>query len=188
MGKKYITDIVSIGDHSLDAAGMVQIDALIADGLHSDAGYLTEESGNTKLTDAQIAEMGYIKTYTDTNTNTQLTSAQIAGMGYLSTTTGLEVFRSEKNTDDQGTYMFAQDDGGWEGGARLAGAHNGYGVISMHLHTGGYYGQIHLSSKTGDMGIRFQEDSDTWGSIYTCLLYTSPSPRDRTRSRMPSSA
>ena len=25
-------------------------------------------------------------------------------------------------------------------------------------------------------------------SIYICLLYTSPSPRDRTRSRMPSSA
>ena len=24
--------------------------------------------------------------------------------------------------------------------------------------------------------------------IYACLLYTSPSPRDRTRSRMPSSA
>ena len=29
----------------------------------------------------------------------------------------------------------------------------------------------------------------TWGSeVNTCLLYTSPSPRDRTRSRMPSSA
>ena len=26
------------------------------------------------------------------------------------------------------------------------------------------------------------------GFTYTCLLYTSPSPRDRTRSRMPSSA
>ena len=26
------------------------------------------------------------------------------------------------------------------------------------------------------------------GNYYTCLLYTSPSPRDRTRSRMPSSA
>ena len=26
------------------------------------------------------------------------------------------------------------------------------------------------------------------GRIYSCLLYTSPSPRDRTRSRMPSSA
>ena len=28
----------------------------------------------------------------------------------------------------------------------------------------------------------------TWGSSPSCLLYTSPSPRDRTRSRMPSSA
>ena len=28
----------------------------------------------------------------------------------------------------------------------------------------------------------------TGGPDYTCLLYTSPSPRDRTRSRMPSSA
>ena len=28
----------------------------------------------------------------------------------------------------------------------------------------------------------------TWISVDTCLLYTSPSPRDRTRSRMPSSA
>ena len=27
-----------------------------------------------------------------------------------------------------------------------------------------------------------------WGDLYDCLLYTSPSPRDRTRSRMPSSA
>ena len=26
------------------------------------------------------------------------------------------------------------------------------------------------------------------GAVYSCLLYTSPSPRDRTRSRMPSSA
>ena len=26
------------------------------------------------------------------------------------------------------------------------------------------------------------------GMLYSCLLYTSPSPRDRTRSRMPSSA
>ena len=27
-----------------------------------------------------------------------------------------------------------------------------------------------------------------YGKYYNCLLYTSPSPRDRTRSRMPSSA
>ena len=36
---------------------------------------------------------------------------------------------------------------------------------------------------TGDLG---RVDAD--GYIYYCLLYTSPSPRDRTRSRMPSSA
>ena len=35
------------------------------------------------------------------------------------------------------------------------------------------------------MVIRPRADED---KIYTCLLYTSPSPRDRTRSRMPSSA
>ena len=34
-----------------------------------------------------------------------------------------------------------------------------------------------------------QVESYYYGSeIYLCLLYTSPSPRDRTRSRMPSSA
>ena len=30
--------------------------------------------------------------------------------------------------------------------------------------------------------------NDAGGEVNTCLLYTSPSPRDRTRSRMPSSA
>ena len=29
---------------------------------------------------------------------------------------------------------------------------------------------------------------ESWGKINTCLLYTSPSPRDRQKSRMPSSA
>ena len=32
------------------------------------------------------------------------------------------------------------------------------------------------------------EQPDEVTYVYTCLLYTSPSPRDRTRSRMPSSA
>ena len=34
----------------------------------------------------------------------------------------------------------------------------------------------------------FLIDDDADLAIVTCLLYTSPSPRDRTRSRMPSSA
>ena len=36
---------------------------------------------------------------------------------------------------------------------------------------------------------RYQGAEDDWtAEVYVCLLYTSPSPRDRTRSRMPSSA
>ena len=34
----------------------------------------------------------------------------------------------------------------------------------------------------------YNKSSDEFGKIDNCLLYTSPSPRDRTRSRMPSSA
>ena len=33
-----------------------------------------------------------------------------------------------------------------------------------------------------------EEDNLASRKVYTCLLYTSPSPRDRQRSRMPSSA
>ena len=32
------------------------------------------------------------------------------------------------------------------------------------------------------------DEGDDFNSLGACLLYTSPSPRDRTRSRMPSSA
>ena len=35
---------------------------------------------------------------------------------------------------------------------------------------------------------RVKKEKDKGLLYYTCLLYTSPSPRDRTRSRMPSSA
>ena len=80
MGKKYITDIVSIGDHSLDAAGMAQIDALIAGGLHSDAGYLKNLSDNSILD--WTTDQGDKNIHSGNYFNTQLTSAQIAGMGY----------------------------------------------------------------------------------------------------------
>ena len=38
-----------------------------------------------------------------------------------------------------------------------------------------------------DWGVFFKS-TGVGSEIYFCLLYTSPSPRDRTRSRMPSSA
>ena len=42
-----------------------------------------------------------------------------------------------------------------------------------------------IGSGTGISSKLFLENGNT---VYGCLLYTSPSPRDRTRSRMPSSA
>ena len=35
---------------------------------------------------------------------------------------------------------------------------------------------------------QLQREESDWARFVSCLLYTSPSPRDRTRSRMPSSA
>ena len=50
-----------------------------------------------------------------------------------------------------------------------------------------------ISSEDADRLFEVYNDTRTaqdtlLGIIYSCLLYTSPSPRDRTRSRMPSSA
>ena len=48
-----------------------------------------------------------------------------------------------------------------------------------------------LRAELESEGIEFRSDTDTEVIVHLislCLLYTSPSPRDRTRSRMPSSA
>ena len=45
-----------------------------------------------------------------------------------------------------------------------------------------------LASREQVMRAFAGEDYEALGRHYYCLLYTSPSPRDRTRSRMPSSA
>ena len=62
------------------------------------------------------------------------------------------------------------------------------GVLTDH--TGGYLGTgVSFADFNGD-----GKDDLSFGHhegelrFYACLLYTSPSPRDRTRSRMPSSA
>ena len=50
-----------------------------------------------------------------------------------------------------------------------------------HLFTGGFRWLI-------DNGIVFNDAHHNHGNTSTCLLYTSPSPRDRQKTRMPSSA
>ena len=47
--------------------------------------------------------------------------------------------------------------------------------------------EISRSDWRSHIGVVMQEDRLLSGTL-ACLLYTSPSPRDRTRSRMPSSA
>ena len=48
-------------------------------------------------------------------------------------------------------------------------------------------GTIDSVDDWGKRRLAYPIEDETEG-VYTCLLYTSPSPRDRTRSRMPSSA
>ena len=67
----------------------------------------------------------------------------------------------------------------------------GYGFITndetgedLFVH---YSALGNLTIKEGDK-VEYEEGEGRKGKAATCLLYTSPSPRDRTRSRMPSSA
>ena len=63
----------------------------------------------------------------------------------------------------------------------LAGGHSLIPAMRLRLAEPGY-----LIDISGIGGLDYiQEES---GQLRICLLYTSPSPRDRTRSRMPSSA
>ena len=59
-------------------------------------------------------------------------------------------------------------------------------AISEDFGVRNYHVETHLGPR------RLQTELDDWpkvmGTNNICLLYTSPSPRDRTRSRMPSSA
>ena len=50
------------------------------------------------------------------------------------------------------------------------------------------YTQAELNEFSNEQKMMIQHRDDLMNKINSCLLYTSPSPRDRTRSRMPSSA
>ena len=63
-----------------------------------------------------------------------------------------------------------------------------YWLIKRELYekTGGYDTEFAFQGEDFDWQVRAKQLG--YKIMYTCLLYTSPSPRDRTRSRMPSSA
>ena len=58
----------------------------------------------------------------------------------------------------------------------------------LHTLLGHYQGTSDLAISPNGKMIAYCNDGNFKIYIHTCLLYTSPSPRDRTRSRMPSSA
>ena len=69
--------------------------------------------------------------------------------------------------------------------------------ISLDIEDQGYMHKGHTAHTEGKMHIWVEIVSDDFINmnpiqrhqlIYTCLLYTSPSPRDKRQSRMPSSA
>ena len=67
--------------------------------------------------------------------------------------------------------------------AFISGSTSGLGKeLSIHLAKNGYHVLIHGRNQN-----KLNSLYDKIKSL-NCLLYTSPSPRDRTRSRMPSSA
>ena len=50
------------------------------------------------------------------------------------------------------------------------------------------FGNVIVWEKAGTSGFKGSRKSTAYAATIACLLYTSPSPRDRQKSRMPSSA
>ena len=83
---------------------------------------------------------------------------------------------------------------------RVLGIDPGYAIVGWGVldYAGNRFAPVDFGAVCTDAGVPFEQRLD---EVYTgireviertqpevCLLYTSPSPRDRTRSRMPSSA
>jgi len=62
----------------------------------------------------------------------------------------------------------------------------GYGAVSYEYNIGKY--EVTAGQYTEFLNAVDAAGTDPYDLYNSCLLYTSPSPRDRTRSRMPSSA
>ena len=98
---------------------------------------------------------------------------------------------SSRTNRSGGVYIYAQDAFGNLPGFLVAW---GYWVAywiaipAIAIAFVGYLGVFFPVLKTSIMGQALSALALIWGLTLICLLYTSPSPRDRQKSRMPSSA
>ena len=63
-----------------------------------------------------------------------------------------------------------------------------YGFIEVEDYVFGKPTQVVIDPAEDKLRTEFEGVQRSFIPMHSCLLYTSPSPRDRTRSRMPSSA
>ena len=86
------------------------------------------------------------------------------------------MFPQGSSQNDDGLGFFNRDGVGWDedGGGGLERGGFGYVTIVHELGHG--------------LGLAHPHDTGGGSTVLPCLLYTSPSPRDRQKSRMPSSA
>ena len=157
-----------------------------------------------QTTGTPIYEQGYAEPggFADTIINNSLlgtVGGAITGENLLPTYDDLlppaEAFTDSGDDDDDGGWQNDGDPTNDQGNAGW-----GFTSISDMFDGGGpgqsgdsYSGGIHGDNTVGDTSEGFTSVVSDWfggGSDDndSCLLYTSPSPRDRTRSRMPSSA
>ena len=68
---------------------------------------------------------------------------------------------------------------GWDFEENFVTVSSEFGNINIHY--------VDENSESNDV-VLLMHGNPTWGYLYSCLLYTSPSPRDKRQSRMPSSA
>ena len=97
--------------------------------------------------------------------------------------TFLEAAMIKAPNDMQGESLIPLFKGNSEKWNRNAVYYHYYEYPSVHM-VKRHYGIVNKEFKL----VRFYYDVDEWELYDRCLLYTSPSPRDRQKSRMPSSA
>ena len=153
------------GSANFDGSGNITITASVQDDSHNHI--ISNIDGLQSVLDGKSDNHSHpYKSESWVPTFSQITSKPSDLNGY-GITDAIKLYTGNKNIDDVGTYIMAKEDGSWYGGTKPIGAHNGFGVFSMHLHTGDYTGQFGFSSQDNKMYFRSHDVTDwsEWKSI-----------------------